>query len=84
MLILCHSDGDNFGMNNADAWNGQHGVVSQHDAEQCRISTHTTVQDYLEMYPVPQNDVIHVEPGTWIGIDGGTPLLRQMAREQPA
>ena len=72
MLLLCHSDGDNFGMLNADAYNGQHGnflsmVRSNPNFE------HTSVQDYLELYPVPANDVIHVEPGSWVGIDGGTP-----------
>lgn len=74
MLLLCHSDGDNFGMLNADAYNGQHGnflnmVRSNPNFE------HTSVQDYLELYPVPQNDVIHVEPGSWVGIDGGTPYF---------
>jgi hypothetical protein len=74
MLLLCHSDGDNFGMLNADAYNGQHGnfltmVANNPDFE------HTSVQDYLEMYPVPANDIIHVEPGSWVGIDGGTPYF---------
>ena len=72
MLILCHSDGDNFGMKNADAFHGQHGnflnmIQSNPNFE------HTTVQDYLELYPVPGNDYIHVESGSWVGIDGGTP-----------
>lgn len=74
MLVLCHSDGDNFGMLNADAYNGQHGnflnmVRSNPNFE------HTSVQDYLELYPVPTNDIIHVEPGSWVGIDGGTPYF---------
>lgn len=74
MIIVCHSDGDNFGMKNSDAWHGQHGffldmVQSNPDFE------NTTVQDYLDMYPVPANDYIHAEPGSWIGIDGGTPYF---------
>jgi len=74
MLLLCHSDGDNYGMKNSDAWNGQHGnflsmCQSNPDFE------NTTVQDYLEMYPPDINDVIHIEPGSWIGIDGGTPYF---------
>lgn len=80
MIIVCHSDGDNFGMKNADAWNGQHGffldmIQSNPDFE------HTTVQDYLDMYPVPDNDVIHVEAGSWIGIDGGTPYFYKWVEE---
>ena len=72
MLILCHSDGDNFGMLNADAYNGQHGNFLNMTRNNPNFK-HTSVQDYLELYPVPQNDVIHVEPGSWVGIDGGTP-----------
>lgn len=72
MLILCHSDGDNFGMLNADAYNGQHGNFLNMTRNNPNFK-HTSVQDYLELYPVPQNDIIHVEPGTWVGIDGGTP-----------
>jgi hypothetical protein len=76
MLLLCHSDGDNFGMKNADAWNGQHGSFlgmcqSNPDFE------NTSVQDYLQMYPPAEGDVIHVEPGSWVGIDGGTPYFEK-------
>lgn len=73
MLLLCHSDGDNFGMLNADAYNGQHGNFLNMVRSNPNFS-HTSVQDYLELYPVPENDVIHVEPGSWVGIDGGTPF----------
>ena len=72
MLILCHSDGDNFGMKNYDAFHGQHGLFLNMIQSNPNFS-HTTVQDYLELYPVPANDFIHVESGSWIGIDGGTP-----------
>ena len=74
MLLLCHSDGDNYGMKNADAWNGQHGNF----LEMCKANPdfdNTTVQDYLQMYPPNPGDVIHVEPGSWVGIDGGTPYF---------
>jgi hypothetical protein len=73
MLILCHSDGDNYGMLNADAYNGQHGRFLQMTRSN-EAFQNTSVQDYLELYPVPQDDIIHVEPGTWVGIDGGTPF----------
>ncbi len=74
MLLLCHSDGDNFGMLNADAYNGQHGNFLNMVRANPNFE-HTSVQDYLELYPVPANDVIHVEPGSWVGIDGGTPYF---------
>jgi len=76
MMILCHSDGDNFGMKNSDAWNGQHGNF----LSMCQANAdfeHTSVQDYLSMYPPDTNDIIHVEPGSWVGIDGGTPYFEK-------
>jgi len=80
MLIVCHSDGDNFGMLNADAYNGQHGFFLDMVQSDARFD-HTSVQDYLQLYPVPANDVIHVEPGSWIGIDGGTPYFAKWREE---
>ncbi len=76
MLLLCHSDGDNYGMKNADAWNGQ----QQNFVDMCAANAdfeYTSVQDYLGMYPPSADDVIHVEPGSWIGIDGGTPYYEK-------
>ncbi len=72
MIIVAHSDGDNFGMKNADAFHGQHGLFLNMIQANPNFS-HTTVQDYLDMYPPDANDLIHVEPGSWVGIDGGTP-----------
>lgn len=74
MIILCHSDGDNYGMKNSDAWHAQHGNFLEMCKSDARFDN-TTVQDYLQMYPVANNDVIHVEPGSWVGIDGGTPYF---------
>lgn len=76
MLLLCHSDGDNYGMKNSDAWHGQHNAF----LDMCAANgdfDHTSVQDYLDMYPPDIDDVIHVEPGSWIGIDGGTPYFEK-------
>ncbi|MFH0880112.1 MAG: hypothetical protein V2A34_10405, partial [Lentisphaerota bacterium] len=76
MLLLCHSDGDNYGMKNSDAWNGQHSAF----LTMCQNNDdfdHTSVQDYLQMFLPDVNDVIHVEPGSWIGIDGGTPYFEK-------
>jgi hypothetical protein len=73
MIIVCHSDGDNYGMLNSDAYHAQFGYF----LDMCQNNAsfdNTTVQDYLELYPVPANDpYIHVESGSWIGVDGGTP-----------
>ena len=74
MLLLCHSDGDNYGMLNSDAWHAQYGYF----LDMCNANADfesSTVQDYLQMYPPSASDVIHVEPGSWVGIDGGTPYF---------
>ena len=76
MLILCHSDGDNYGMKNSDAWHGQNDLF----LDMCNNNNDfdfTSVQDYLEQWPPDPNEVIHVEPGSWIGIDGGTPYFEK-------
>jgi hypothetical protein len=33
----------------------------------------TTIEDYLQQYPVPDTDVIHVEDGSWSGANNGDP-----------
>ena len=50
MLMVCHSDGDNYGLLNADAYHAQHGYF----LDMCKSNANfenTTVQDYLDMYP---------------------------------
>jgi len=76
MMILCHSDGDNYGMKNSDAWHGQMNTF----LDMCKANNDfdfTSVQDYLAEYPPNTSDIIHVEPGSWIGIDGGTPYFEK-------
>ena len=76
MMILCHSDGDNYGMKNSDAWHGQNDAF----LDMCNANNSfefTSIQDYLDQYAPSPNDIIHVEPGSWIGIDGGTPYFEK-------
>lgn len=82
MLMVCHSDGDNYGLKNDDAWHAQHGNF----LNMCQSNPDfdsTTVQDYLQMFPVPAADLIHVESGSWIGIDGGTPYFDKWREWNP-
>ncbi len=80
MIIVAHSDGDNHGMLNREVYFGSHSAFL--DMVQSNANfTHTTVQDYLELYPPPTNSVIHVEPGSWIGIDGGTPFYEKWVED---
>jgi len=76
MIMVCHSDGDNYGMLNADAYHAQHGNF----LEMCKSNPdfdNTTVQDYLQMYPPRTTDVIHVENGSWAGADAGDPEFKK-------
>jgi hypothetical protein len=70
MFVVLHHDGDNYG-GGADAYyhsNFQNMVAwASGDADY----DVTTVQDYLDRFPVDLNDVIHVEDGSWAGADNG-------------
>lgn len=76
MLVLLHHDGDNYGggsdayyhsnFNNMVAWAS---ADPNYDV--------TTVEDYLQRYPVPANDLIHVENGSWAGADNGDPEFKK-------
>jgi len=82
MIMVCHSDGDNFGLKNSDAWHAQHGffldmTMANPDFE------HTAVQDYLELFPPDPNDIIHVEPGSWAGADTGDPEFKKWLADPP-
>jgi hypothetical protein len=81
MLMVAHSDGDNFGMLNADAYHGQHQAFLDMTLSNDDFA-HTSIQDYLAEYPVPADSpYIHCEPGSWIGIDGGTPYFEKWVED---
>lgn len=77
ILIVLHHDGDNYG-------GGSYGYYHdnfQRFVDWARNNRHrfvpTTVQDYLQKYPVDENDIIHVEPGSWAGADNGDPEFKK-------
>jgi hypothetical protein len=37
----------------------------------------TTIQDYLDRFPVAADDLIRVEPGSWAGADNGDPEFQK-------
>ena len=76
MLMVCHSDGDNFGLKNSDAWHAQHGAFLDMCIGNVNFDN-TTVQDYLDLYPPDTNDIIHVESGSWAGADAGDPEFKK-------
>ncbi|HKQ49283.1 MAG TPA: carbohydrate binding domain-containing protein [Phycisphaerae bacterium] len=76
MFVVLHHDGDNYGggtdayyhsnFQNMISW-----VTSDPDYEA------TTVQDYLDRFPVAAGDVIHIENGAWAGADCGDPEFKK-------
>lgn len=73
MLVVMAHDGDNYGggtdsyyhgnFNNFVSW-----AQSKHGSFECY-----TVEDYLQQYPIPEDEVIHVEEGSWSGANNGDP-----------
>ncbi len=66
-LCLLHHDGENFGAGTESYYNGNfQSFVDWATANPSRFVP-TTIQDYMELYPPDSSDVVHVEPGGWIG-----------------
>ncbi len=68
MLVLFAHDGDN-------AWSGGYSYYHENVTQFAHAAaskgyTPTTVATYLDEFPVPMNDVVHVEDGGWVNADG--------------
>lgn len=76
MFVLLHHDGDNFGGGSEAYYHGnfQNMVAWASSAPNYDV---TTVQDYLDRFPVDPVDVIHVENGAWVGADNGDPEFKK-------
>ncbi|USN99011.1 MAG: hypothetical protein H6810_12820 [Phycisphaeraceae bacterium] len=76
MFVMLHHDGDNYG-GGSDSYyhynfqNMVNWVQTDPDYEV------TTVNDYLDRFPVATNDAIHVEDGSWAGADNGDPEFKK-------
>lgn len=76
MFVVLHHDGDNFG-GGSEAYyhhnfqNMVNWVTSDPDYDV------TTIQDYLDRFPVDSGDLIHVESGSWAGADCGDPEFKK-------
>ncbi len=76
MFVVLHHDGDNYG-GGTDSYyhsNFQNMVNWATGNPNYNVST---VQDYLDRFPVAANDVIHVENGSWAGADNGDPEFKK-------
>jgi hypothetical protein len=76
MLVVLHHDGDNFG-GGSDAYYHHNFQNMVYWAQSDPDYDVTTIQDYLERFPVDPNDVIHVESGSWAGADNGDPEFKK-------
>ena len=73
MLVLLHHDGDNYGGGTESYYHGNFSnFLSWLGANSGRFEC-TTISDYLARFPPAENDIIHVEPGSWSGADNGDP-----------
>ena len=76
MFVLLHHDGDNYG-GGSEAYyhsNFQNMVSWASGNANYNVST---IQDYLDQYPVDSSDVIHIENGSWAGADNGDPEFKK-------
>ena len=76
MLVVLHHDGDNFGGGSEGYYNFNfqqmvNWVSADPDYEV------TTIDDYLDRFPVPAGELIHVESGSWAGADAGDPEFKK-------
>ncbi len=73
ILIVLHHDGDNYGGGTDSYYHSNfQAFIAWLQANPTRFVA-TTVQDYLDMFPPDDDDVIHVEDGSWSGADNGDP-----------
>lgn len=76
ILVVLHHDGDNYG-GGTDSYYGSNfdNFVSWLNANPQRFVC-TTIQDYLDQFPPADNDVIHVEAGSWYGAGADPEFLK--------
>ncbi len=76
MFVMLHHDGDNYGGGSEGYYHGNFQNMVNWAANDPDYEV-TTVDDYLERFPVPADAVIHIEDGSWAGADSGDPEFRK-------
>jgi len=76
LLVVLHHDGDNYGGGSDSYYHGNFQNMVNWAAADPDYDV-TTIQDYLDRFPVAAGDVIHVEPGSWAGADNGDPQFKK-------
>jgi hypothetical protein len=67
LLVVLHHDGENYGAGSESYYHANF----QRFVEWCLANSSRfvpiTIQDYLDLYPPDPEDVVHAEPGGWVG-----------------
>ncbi len=77
ILIILHHDGDNYGGGTDSYYGSNFQAFTDWVKNNPSRFVCTTVQDYLEMFPPAEEDVIHVQDGSWVGADSGDPEFKK-------
>ncbi|NBW70346.1 MAG: T9SS C-terminal target domain-containing protein [Bacteroidetes bacterium] len=77
ILIVLHHDGDNYGGGSESYYNSNFQSFINWAKDNPNRFVPTTIQDYLDQFPPKENDVIHVESGSWAGADNGDPEFKK-------
>ena len=76
ILVVLHHDGDNHGGGSASYYGSNfQNFVNWLKANPDRFEC-TTIQDYLETFPPADDDIIHVESGSWWGAGADPEFLK--------
>jgi len=76
MLVMLHHDGDNYGGGSEGYYHSNFQNMVNWVANDPDYNV-TTVDDYLERFPVPADALIHIEDGSWAGADSGDPEFKK-------
>ncbi len=76
MFVMLHHDGDNFGGGSEGYYNSNFRNMVEWVRNDPDYNV-TTVDDYLERFPVPAGALIHIEDGSWAGADSGDPEFKK-------
>ena len=76
MFVLLHHDGDNFGGGSESYYHGNFNNMVSWATNNPNYNV-SSMQDYLDRFPVSPGDLIHVENGSWAGADSGDPEFKK-------
>ena len=67
ILIVLHHDGENYGSGSDSYYHSNFQNFVNWALSNTSRFVPTTIQDYLQQFPPDPSDIVHVEPGGWIG-----------------